>query len=109
MKTISAIIVVKNNPLRLFETLESINDFVSEIIIGDIDIGNEYKKRLLENKKVKIIDLPSDTPFADLVKEDLKKQAKGDYILYLDPDEIFPSTSLRTSPPNSLKTELLKQ
>ena len=56
-----------------------------------------------------MINLPSDTPFADLIKEDLKKQAKGEYILYLDPDEIFPSTSLRTSPPNSLKTELLKQ
>src|SRR3989338_2190780 len=111
MKTISAIIVVKNNPSHLFESLKSINDFISEIIIGNIDIGNDYKKRLLENKKVKIIDLPSDTPFADLVKEDLKKQAKGEYILYLDPDEIFPtinnpSTSLRTS---QQLTILLKQ
>ena len=109
MKSISAIIVVKNNPPHLFETLASIDNLVSEIIIGNIDIGNDYKKRLLENKKVKMINLPSDTPFADLIKEDLKKQAKGEYILYLDPDEIFPSTSLRTSPPNSLKTELLKQ
>ena len=106
MKLISAIIVVKNKPPHLFESLNSIKDFVSEIIIGNIDIGNYYKKRLLENKKVKIIDLPSNTPFADLVKEDLKKQAKGEYILYLDPDEIFPSTEfipnevegLRTSP-----------
>src|SRR3989338_5074592 len=98
MKLISAIIVVKNKPPHLFESLNSIKDFVSEIIIGNIDIGDDDKKRLLENKKVKIIDLPSNTPFADLVKEDLKKQAKGEYILYLDPDEIFPSTTLRTSP-----------
>ena len=90
MKSISAIIVVKNNPPHLFETLASIDNLVSEIIIGNIDIGNDYKKRLLENKKVKIVDLPSDTPFADLVKEDLKNQASGEYILYLDPDEIFP-------------------
>ncbi|OGK15493.1 hypothetical protein A2774_04330 [Candidatus Roizmanbacteria bacterium RIFCSPHIGHO2_01_FULL_39_12c] len=87
---ITAIIVVKNNPPRLFESLESIKALVSEIIIGNIDIGNDYKKRLLNDKKIKLIDLPSDTPFADLVKEDLKKRAKGDYILYLDPDEIFP-------------------
>ena len=91
MKSISAIIVVKNNPSHLFESLKSINDFISEIIIGNIDIGNDYKKRLLENKKVKMSDRPSDTPFADLIKEDLKKQAKGEYILYLDPDEIFPT------------------
>jgi len=91
MKTISAIIVVKNNPSHLFESLDSINDFVSEIIIGDIDIGNDYRKRLLENKKVKSVTLPSSVPFADLVKEDLKKETKGEYILYLDPDEIFPT------------------
>ncbi len=90
METISLVIVVKNNPPHLFETLLSIDDLVSEIIIGNIDIGNDYKKRLSTNKKIKFIDLPSTTPFADLVKEDLKKQAKGDYILYLDPDEIFP-------------------
>ena len=82
---ITAIIVVKNNPPRLFESLESIKALVSEIIIGNIDIGNDYKKRLLNDKKIKLIDLPSDTPFADLVKEDLKKRAKGDYILYLYP------------------------
>ena len=93
MKTISAVIIVKNNPSHLFETLDSIDALVSEIIIGDIDIGNDYRKRLLENKKVRIIKLPSDVPFADLVKEDLKKQAKGDDILFLDPDEIFPTIS----------------
>lgn len=91
MKIISAVIIVKNNPPHLFETLDSIDAVVLEIIIGDIDMGNDYRKRLLENKKVRIIKLPSDVPFADLVKEDLKKQAKGDYILYLDPDEIFPA------------------
>ena len=106
MKTVSAVIVVKNNPPHLFKTLESINDFVSEIIIGDIDIGNDYRKKLLQNKKVKIVELASNVTFADLVKEDLKKQTKGEYILYLDPDEIFPSAPLRASP--SLATLLDK-
>lgn len=93
MKSISTVIVVKNSPPHLFESLASIDKLVSEIIIGNIDIGNDYKKRLLENKKVRIIDLPSNTPYADLVKEDLKKQAKEEYVLYLDPDEIFPTIS----------------
>jgi len=91
MKSVSAIIVVKNNPRHLFESLDSIKNIVSEIIIGDIDIGNDYRKKLLENKKIRIVKLHSNTPFADLVKEDLKEQAKGEYILYLDPDEIFPT------------------
>ena len=103
MKSISAIIVVKNNPPHLFESLESIDDLVSEIVIGNIAVGNDYEKRLLENNKVKIIQLPSDTPFADLVKEDLKKQAKGEYILYLDPDEVFPTIN------NQQLTIFLKQ
>lgn len=95
MTNITAIIVVKNSPPHLFETLESINDLVSEIIIGNIDIGNTYKKELSKNKKVKVIDLPSIIAFADLVKEDLKKKASGEYILYLDPDEIFPDLTSR--------------
>lgn len=93
MTKISAIIVVKNSPPHLFEAIDSINDIVKEIIIGNVDVGNDYKQNLLHNKKVQIIDLPSDIPFADLVKEDLKKQAKGRYILYIDPDEIFPAIS----------------
>lgn len=98
MKSISVIIVVKNNPPHLFETLKSIDNIAAEIIIGNIDIGHGYKKRLSEIKKVKLVTLSSTVPFADLVKEDLKKQAKGEYVLYLDPDEIFPSTSLGINP-----------
>ena len=95
MKSVSAIIVVKNNPPHLFETLESIKNLVSEIIIGDIDIGDNYRKRLSENIKIKFITLRSYIPFADLIKEDLKIEAKGEYILYLDPDEIFPEKAIK--------------
>ncbi|MBI2641842.1 glycosyltransferase family 2 protein [Candidatus Roizmanbacteria bacterium] len=91
MMNITAIIVVKQKPPHFFEALRSIEDIVSEIIVGTITIDEQYKKKLLENKKVRIIELPSDVSFADLVKEELKKKAKGEYILYLDPDEIFPT------------------
>lgn len=104
--SISAIIIVKNNPSHLFETLDSIYSFVSEIIIGDIDIGDDYRKKLTENKKVRIIKLSSDVPFADLVKENLKKEAKGEYILYLDPDEIFPQRIVRYLSTNLQENDL---
>ncbi len=90
MNKISAIIVVKNNPPHLIETINSINGLVEEIIIGNIDIREDLKKNLTLNKKVRLVNIAKQTPFADFVKEDLKKETKGNYILYLDPDEIFP-------------------
>lgn len=90
MNNISAIIVVKKKPPHFFETLDSIDDFVSEIIIGSIDLDPQYRKKIEKKQHIKIIELDSSIPFADLIKEDLKKYASGNYILYLDPDEIFP-------------------
>lgn len=89
---ISAIIVIKDFPAHIFETLNSIDDLVSEIIIGDIGISEDLKTKLEDNKKIRIFKCPQSTPFADLIKEDLKKNAKYEYILYVDPDEIFPNT-----------------
>lgn len=95
MNKISAIIVVKNNPHHLFEMLTSIDDFVSEIIIGNINIPDQVKTILLENKRVHMVEIPKETPFADLVKEDLKKKATGSHILYLDPDEILSGPAIK--------------
>ncbi|MEO6509105.1 MAG: glycosyltransferase [Patescibacteria group bacterium] len=90
---VSAIIVVKHNPPHLKETLDSIEDFVTEIIIGDIDMDASLRKQLEKNSRYTIITLPTDIKYADLVKEDLKKKTVGDYILYLDPDEVFPNAA----------------
>lgn len=90
MNNISAVIVIKNNPSRVFEMLSSIDDFVLEIIIGSISLNTNLENKLLQNKKIKIVKVDNEVPFADMVKEDLKKEARGEYILYLDPDEIFP-------------------
>lgn len=90
MTNVTAVIVAKENPPHFFESLNSIESFVSEIIIGDINLDKKIIDKLKTNKKVRIITLSSDIVFADLIKEDLKQKAKGDYILYLDPDEIFP-------------------
>ena len=90
MNDTTAIIVIKNNPPYLDRCLAAIEDFVDEIIIGAIDVPESLLTKLKNNKKVSIHVLDSSVPFADVVKEKLKKKAKGKYILYVDPDEIFP-------------------
>jgi len=85
---ITAIIVIHKNPKYLEQSLLSIVDEVDEIVIGDVGMTAKITPKV--NQKAKIIKLESNIPFADLVKEDLKKHASGDFILYLDPDEIVP-------------------
>lgn len=94
MNEISAIIVIKNSPPYLDRSIAAIEDFVDEIIVGAIDVPESLLSKLKKNKKVSIHILDSSVPFADLVKESLKKKAKGKYILYVDPDEIFPQKAL---------------
>jgi (heptosyl)LPS beta-1,4-glucosyltransferase len=94
MNEISAIIVIKNSPPYLDQSIAAIDSFVDEIIIGTIDVPESLLSRLKKNKKIQIFPLDSSIPFADLVKEKLKKKAKGEYILYVDPDEIFPQKAL---------------
>ena len=47
MNPISAIIVAKDNPLHIIEAVESIKDFVKEIIVVDLGINPELKKNYL--------------------------------------------------------------
>ena len=85
----TAIIVIKDNPPYLKKTLASIDGFVEEIIIGTINCETALQNQLEKNNKIKLFPLDPSIPFADIIKEDLKKKAKGKYILYVDPDEIF--------------------
>lgn len=78
------------SPPHLYETLDSIDLLIDEIIIGDINLSSNQIQKLSNNPKIKIHKIASDTPFADVAKEDLKKFAKNEYVLYLDPDEVFP-------------------
>ena len=94
MTDITVIIVVKGNPPHLSEALSSIKHFASEIIMGTIDADPLVLEELGTNKKIRIVPLDSSVPYADMVKEDLKKIAHGNYILYMDPDEIFPKNAL---------------
>ena len=57
MNDISAIIVVKDNPPHLFETISSVQDFVKEIIVADIGVDSSLLSKLAKNKKVKIVEI----------------------------------------------------
>lgn len=90
----AAIIVIKDSPPHALESIDSVNDFVREIIIGDLDIGRDLKKDLSKNRKVRFVEV-ANVAYADVIKEDLKKETTCEYILYLDPDELFPTAAKR--------------
>ncbi len=82
MNKISAIIVAKDNPPHLEETISSIRDFVAEIIIVDIGLREIPSG-------VKVIKLNKSVPYVELIREEIKQYAAYDWILFVDPDEII--------------------
>ncbi len=84
---ISTIIVIKNIPTNFKETLRSVNNISDEIIL--IDIGLNDKKFFLKNKKIKVIKFSKSVPYVELIREETKKYAKNNWLLFLDPDEIL--------------------
>ncbi|MBI4973517.1 glycosyltransferase family 2 protein [Candidatus Roizmanbacteria bacterium] len=89
MNPISAIIVAKENPPHIIETIESIRDFVSEIIIADIGIDSALKMKLSSYSSVRFLNIQKQIPYVELIREDLKLQAKEKWVLFLDPDEVL--------------------
>ncbi len=90
MHPITAILVVKGNPKHIRETLDSVKGFVSELIIADIGIDAKLLKELAAYHP-KIITIPEEVPYVELIRERIKKEAKERYVLFLDPDEVIPS------------------
>ncbi len=95
MKDITTIIVVKDNPPHFWETIESIDSFTSEIIIGNIGIDNKLLAKINKNKKMRVINLSPDISYVELVRNELIELAKYDFILYMDPDELFPKSAIK--------------
>lgn len=87
----SAVIVIKDCPEHIFKTLDSVRSFVDEVVIGDIGIDAELLEKLKKIENIKIVTVTKKVPYVELIREELHGQAKGDYILVLDPDEIVPS------------------
>ncbi len=90
MNKISVICIVKNKHPKLFEVLDSASEIASEIIIADTGISDELKRQLLSFSKLRIIPVVKSFSFAELIREDLKRFAKQEYILFVDHDEVVP-------------------
>lgn len=99
MNKISTIIVVKNSPKYIFDTINSIKDISDEIIIVDIGIDivilNEVKN-LAMRLNIKIETITNPVPYVELIREEVKKYAKNEWILFLDPDEIIQNKLIDT-------------
>ena len=87
---ISACMIVQDEEECLNRALNSIYDYVDEIII--IDGGSVDKTRdiALSYSKVKLYDIPFPRNFATQKNSAIEK-ASGDWILYLDADEYYDS------------------
>ena len=99
MHPISAIIVAKDSPPHIIETVESIKDFVKEIIVADLGINPELKKKLSSYTMLQFNIKSGQIPYVELIREELKQQVKEKWVLFLDPDEVLT---------NELKQELSK-
>jgi (heptosyl)LPS beta-1,4-glucosyltransferase len=91
---ISVAIVVKDDPPYLKKTIESVFNLADEIVIFDIGIYPKTIEWLKKNKKVKIKKVSKEVLYADQIKEEIKKYLQNDWVLYLDPDEIFPEKTI---------------
>ncbi len=89
MNPISAIIVAKDNPLHIIEAVESIKDFVKEIIVVDLGINPELKKKLSTYPMLQFNVKLKQVSYVELIREELKEQAKEKWVLFLDPDEVL--------------------
>lgn len=94
MNKISVGIVVKNKPLHFEKTIASVYNFADEIVVFDIGMDTLLKKKLLKKKKVKIIEIKKEISYVEMIREEEKKYLKNLWVLYLDPDEVFPSPAL---------------
>lgn len=87
MNKISAVIVVKDNPPHISETLSSLS-FVDEIIIVDIGIDQQCRNIVEEVKNVKIKKINEPITYVEQIRERSKSFTSHSKILFLDPDEV---------------------
>ena len=87
---ISAVIVVHNQVDLLTNCLKSINKWVDEIIIIDLEstedvksISSAYKAKYFTHELV---------PIVENIRQDSLKYAEREYVLFIDPDETIPES-----------------
>lgn len=96
MNNISAIIVAKDYPRYLEQTINSISSFTYEIIVVDIGIEPALLNKIKKNKRIIVKTINKPVPYVELIREESKLYATGEYIFLLDPDEIVPESLIKT-------------
>lgn len=87
MTTLSLCMIVKNEENNIGKCLESIKGIVNEIIV--VDTGSTDKTiEIALSYGAKVIELPWNDDFSEARNEGIK-HATGDWILFLDADEII--------------------
>lgn len=87
MKTLSLVMITKNEELKIRRCLQSVKDLVSEIII--IDTGSTDKTKEIASKfGAKIFDYEWNNNFSD-ARNFAIRQSTGDWNLILDADEFI--------------------
>jgi len=89
MNKLSAIIVAKDNPKYLIQSIESIIDWIDDIVIIDIGLSQVLVDLLSSYKSVRIIKYLKPVAYVELIREEVKKFAENKYLIYLDPDELI--------------------
>jgi (heptosyl)LPS beta-1,4-glucosyltransferase len=87
---ISAVINTYNEAERLKDCLESIKDWVNEIVV--VDMGSKDKTFEVAKKSGAKILRHKLVPYVELIRNWSIEKAVGDWILVLDPDERIPKT-----------------
>lgn len=88
MTLFTAIIVAKGNPWRLEECVRAIAQYAHEVVIVDIGLEQAPLAFLHSVKNVRIEAVNRPVPYVELIREESKRFAKTEYVLFLDPDEI---------------------
>jgi (heptosyl)LPS beta-1,4-glucosyltransferase len=88
MKQITTIIVAKDSPKYIFESVNSVKKLSEKIVVLDIGLNPDILKKLTD-LGVEVIKENS-VLYVEEIREKSKNYAKTEYILFLDPDEIIP-------------------
>lgn len=92
MKTLSLVMITKNEELKIRRCLESVKDFVNEIIVVDTGSIDKTKEIALEFG-AKIFDYEWNNNFSD-ARNFAIRQSTGDWNLVLDADEFITNLNI---------------
>ena len=94
--SITATIAVSGNPKHLFSCIESIQKLTQKIIIADIGADTLLIQKLKSNYHPTIITYSKPIPYVELIRNDLIQAVQTEYVLVIDPDELFPPSTIET-------------